>query len=122
MVQGRGFQGGFPRFSQGVCEVKTIFIVIIRHYLPFMLSFSHESTKYRKVTEFGLLKATNLLRNSCFQHSIKEHTQFFEKVIEIPSLSQLYDYVSLDFLHLFQSEQPIGTDWRSKYKNIVIFY
>lgn len=33
---------GSPRPSQGVCKVITLFIIILRHYLSFSYSFSHE--------------------------------------------------------------------------------
>lgn len=35
---------GSPRSSQGGLYVKTIFIIALRHYLPFTLSLSHEYT------------------------------------------------------------------------------
>ena len=35
---------GSPRSLQGVCEVKTVFIITLKHCLPFMLSLSPECT------------------------------------------------------------------------------
>lgn len=102
-----------PRHIHGGCEVKTVFMIILTHYLPFSLSFSHRCVFGRSAQLrhpiFSKWPMHNAAKSCMVKRTIQSETN--QWILMYPSMTIRLVWFQVPQLQLTFKEVPLNKFW-----------